>query len=111
MAGMGGLGGLLAGGGLAGGLKDLIDRFKQTGNEQKAQSWVASGSNEPIEPHELEQALGNERIDWLVEQTGMAREELLAKLSGELPEAVNELTPEGRIPTDDELARQVNTPH
>ncbi len=108
MAGMGGLGALLGGGALSGGLKDLLDRFRQTGQEHKAQSWVATGTNQPIEPSDLEKALGDERIDWLVEQTGMSRADLLAKLSGELPAAVDELTPDGRIPTDDELAQRLN---
>ena len=107
----GGLGGLLGGGALSGGLKDLLDRFRQTGQEQKAQSWVSTGANQSIEPHELEQVLGEERINWLVEETGMARDQLLAKLSGELPAAVDELTPEGRLPTDDEVTQRLNLPH
>ena len=115
LAGVGGtaagLGGLLGGGALSGGLKDLIDRFRQTGQEQKAQSWVSTGANQSIEPHELEQVLGEERINWLVEETGMARDQLLAKLSGELPAAVDELTPDGRLPTDDEVTQRLNEPH
>ena len=107
----GGLGGLLAGGALSGGLKDLIDRFRQTGQEQKAQSWVSTGANQSIAPNELEQVLGEERINWLVEETGMARDQLLAKLSGELPAAVDELTPDGRLPTDDEVTQRLNLPH
>jgi uncharacterized protein YidB (DUF937 family) len=110
MAGMGGLGALLGGGALSGGLKDLLDRFRETGQENKAQSWVAAGDNEPIEASELAKALGDERIDWLAEQTGMSREELLAKLSSELPSAVNELTPDGHVPTDDELEQRLNKP-
>jgi uncharacterized protein YidB (DUF937 family) len=58
-----------------------------------------------LSPTELEQALGQERIDWLTQQTGMSREELLAGLSRELPEAVDKLTPEGRLPTEQEAAR------
>lgn len=113
LAGVGGtgLGGLLAGGALSGGLKDLLDRFRQTGQDQKAQSWVSTGANQSIAPNELEQVLGEERINWLVEETGMARDELLAKLSGELPAAVDELTPDGRLPTDDEVSRRLNLPH
>jgi len=107
----GGLGGLLGGGALSGGLKDLIDRFRQTGQEQKAQSWVSTGANQSIAPHELEQVLGEERINWLVEETGMARDQLLAKLSGELPAAVDELTPDGRLPTDDEVTQRLKEPH
>lgn len=99
-------GGPLAGGVLGGGLKDLLDRFRQSGQEDKAQSWVAKGSNQPIAPQELEQTLGEERIQWLVEQTGLPRDELLAGLSSELPNAVDELTPDGRVPTDDELSKR-----
>jgi uncharacterized protein YidB (DUF937 family) len=107
----GGLGGLLAGGALSGGLKELMDRFRQTGQEPKAQSWVSTGANQSIAPHELEQVLGEERINWLVEETGMPRDQLLTKLSGELPATVDELTPDGRLPTDDEIAQRLSRPN
>lgn len=106
----GGLGGLLGGGaagGMGGGLQDLLDRFRQSGHEAKAQSWVATGPNQPLAPQELEQALGEERLQWLMEQTGLPREQLLAGLSKELPDAVDELTPEGRLPSDEELGQRV----
>jgi uncharacterized protein YidB (DUF937 family) len=101
----GGAGGPLSGSALGTGLKDLLDRFRQSGQEDKAQSWVATGANQSIAPQELEKALGEERIEWLMEQTGMQREQLLSGLSGELPDAIDKLTPNGRIPTDDELTR------
>jgi uncharacterized protein YidB (DUF937 family) len=100
-----GLAGALGGGSLGAGLKDLLDRFRQSGQEDKVQSWVSTGSNKPIAPNEMEQALGEERIQWLIEQTGMPREQLLDGLSGELPQAIDKLTPDGRIPTDEELSR------
>ena len=56
---------------------------------------------------ELEQALGAERIQWLVEQSGMSKEELLAGLSRELPTVVDKFTPEGRVPTEQEASRLV----
>ncbi|HXS92499.1 MAG TPA: YidB family protein [Steroidobacteraceae bacterium] len=101
----GGLGGVLGGGSLGAGLKDLLDRFRQSGQEEKVQSWVSTGSNKPIAPNEIEQALGEERLQWLVEQTGMPRDQLLNGLSGELPQAIDKLTPDGRLPTDEELSR------
>ena len=91
--------------GLSNGLKDVLDRFRQNGQEDKVQSWVSTGANKPIAPQELEHALGEERIQWLMEQTGMPREQLLHGLSGELPQAIDKLTPDGRIPTDEELSR------
>jgi uncharacterized protein YidB (DUF937 family) len=90
---------------LGSGLKDLLDRFRQSGHEDKAQSWVSTGPNKSIAPQELEQALGEERIEWLMEQTGLPREQLLSGLSGDLPDAIDKLTPNGRIPTDEELTR------
>jgi uncharacterized protein YidB (DUF937 family) len=100
----GAAGGPLAGGALGGGLQDLLDRFRQSGHEDKAQSWVAKGTNKPIAPQELEQTLGEERIQWLIEQTGLPRDQLLSGLSSELPNTIDELTPDGRVPTDDELS-------
>jgi uncharacterized protein YidB (DUF937 family) len=101
----GGLGGILGGGALGAGLKDLLDRFRQNGQDDKVQSWVSTGANKSIAPNEIEQALGEERIQWLVEQTGMPREQLLDGLSGELPQAIDKLTPDGRLPTDEEISR------
>jgi uncharacterized protein YidB (DUF937 family) len=109
----GGLGGLLGGGALGGGvlgsgLKDLLDRFRQSGHEDKAQSWVSTGSNKPIAQHELEQTLGEERIQWLMQQTGLPRDQLLAGLSKELPNTIDKLTPNGRVPTEEELSNPPN---
>ena len=101
----GGLGGVLGGGALGAGLKDLLDRFRQNGQDDKVQSWVSTGANKSIAPGEIEKSLGEERIQWLVEQTGMPREQLLDGLSGELPQAIDKLTPDGRLPTDEEISR------
>jgi uncharacterized protein YidB (DUF937 family) len=107
--GFGGLGGLLAGGGigsiLSGGLGDLLNRFQANGQGDKAQSWIKTGSNEPIAPGELEQALGPDRVQWLMEQTGMSKQDLMAGLSTKLPEVVDKLTPEGRLPRPEETER------
>jgi len=104
----GGLGGLLSGGlggALSGGLGDLLNRFQANGHGETAQSWIASGPNKQITPAELEQALGPERVQWLIQQTGMPKEELMAGLSQKLPQAVDQLTPQGRIPSPEEAER------
>jgi uncharacterized protein YidB (DUF937 family) len=101
------LGGGAAGGILSGGLGDLLKQFQTNGQGDKAESWISSGANKPISPQELEQSLGPERVRWLMEQTGLSKDELLAGLSQELPAAVDKLTPQGRIPNDQEAARLV----
>lgn len=104
LIGAGGLGSLLGNLGGSGALSSLIGRFQQAGYGQQAQSWVGTGQNQPIAPHEMAHALGDEAISALQQQTGMPREQLLAELARELPQAINQATPQGRLPaTDDEL--------
>jgi uncharacterized protein YidB (DUF937 family) len=108
---LGNLGGLLggasAGSVLSGGLGGLIERFKQNGHTQVADSWVGKGPNQQLAPDQLEQAIGPEVLDTLSQQTGLSREELLSRLTRELPDAVDKLTPEGRLPTEAEAARLI----
>jgi uncharacterized protein YidB (DUF937 family) len=95
----------LSGGSLLGGLTDLLNRFRQNNPDSAAHSWVSTGPNEPMPVDELERALGAERVQWLMTQTGMGKDELLDGLATSLPDAIDELTPEGRVPTEQELDR------
>ena len=92
--------GTTPGGILGGGLAELVDRFKQSGYGETAESWVASGPNRPVTPAELQQAIGPDVLETLSRQTGLSHQELLARLSRELPEAVDKYTPQGRLPTE-----------
>lgn len=102
------LGGLLAGGAagsvLSGGLGDLLNQFQQSGHGDAANSWVGPGPNKPISPNDLGAALGADQIDQLTSRTGMSRDQLLSELSQELPGAVDEFTPHGRLPTEEEAS-------
>jgi uncharacterized protein YidB (DUF937 family) len=66
---------------------------------------VHRGVNLPITPRQLEAALGEHAIRGMMEQTGMEREALLETLSRYLPGVIDHLTPDGRLPTDEEAAR------
>ena len=104
----GGLGGLLAGGAagsvISGGLGDLLKQLQQSGHGDTASSWVSPGPNKQIAPGDLANALGADQINSLMSQSGLSRDELLAGLSQHLPEVINHLTPDGRLPTEDEVA-------
>lgn len=99
------LGGGAAGGALSGGLKDLVDQFHQKGKGDVADSWIGKGPNKSISARDLAEALGPERIDELARRTGMSRDELLEELRHRLPEAVDEVTPNGRLPTEKDVRR------
>jgi uncharacterized protein YidB (DUF937 family) len=90
------------GGGLAGGLGDLLRQFEAKGHGETANSWVQPGENRPVTNGQLSEALGTDTIDDLSSRTGLSTEEILSRLSRSLPTAVDDLTPDGRVPTDDE---------
>jgi uncharacterized protein YidB (DUF937 family) len=83
---------------ITGGLGELVDQFTKSGAGKTAESWIGKGPNEPITDSQLEKTLGPDLIDSLVKQTGLSREELLSRLAKTLPEAVDKLTPDGRVP-------------
>jgi uncharacterized protein YidB (DUF937 family) len=105
----GGLGSVLGGGAagsvLSGGLKDLLSQFQRSGQGDVADSWVGTGANRAISHEGLSKALSDDQIRMMMAQTGMSRDELLAALSAHLPEAINRMTPNGRVPAAQELSR------
>jgi uncharacterized protein YidB (DUF937 family) len=86
------------GGVLAGGIREIVDRFRAAGQGEAAESWVRTGPNRPVATDQLATALGPDTLETLARQTGLPREEILARLTRDLPEAVDRYTPEGRLP-------------
>ena len=98
---LGNLGGMLGGAGvgglLNGGIGELLERFNQNGQGDTAKSWVDKGPNKEVSPPQLKQAIGPDVLAELERQTGLSQDELLARLSRELPTAVDKYTPDGRL--------------
>jgi uncharacterized protein YidB (DUF937 family) len=101
------LGGATAGTALSGGLGALTKEFQQGGLGQAAQSWVGTGPNQKIVSTDLERVLGTDTLDALSKQTGVGRDDLLAGLSQHLPDLIDQLTPNGRLPSEAEASRMV----
>lgn len=96
------------GGGLLGGLGGLLHSFEQNGMGQTAQSWIGSGQNQPVAPTQVQQAIGPDMIRELAQRTGRSEQEVAQQLAQELPDIVNRLTPQGRMPTHDEASGFLN---
>lgn len=92
---------------LTGGMMDLVNQFRGAGKADAVESWVARGPNHALSPNDLSKVLTEEQIGFLTERTGLSRDELLAGLSERLPQVMDELTPEGRVPTSEEMGRRV----
>lgn len=93
------LGGAGVGGLLGNGLNELLEQFTKNGQGEAAESWIGTGPNKEVSPPQLKQAIGQDVLAALEQQTGLSQEELLARLSRELPAAVDKYTPEGRLPS------------
>ncbi len=92
-------------GSILGGLTDLIGKLSAGGVAPQVNSWVGHGPNEPVPPGQLGSALGQNVLAELSQRTGMSQQELLNQLATVLPEIINHMTPNGRMPTLADLER------
>lgn len=83
---------------ITGGLGELVEQFRNNGEGATADSWIVDGPNTTINDAQLERAIGRDMIDSLTKQTGLSRQDLLSRLAKTLPDVVDKLTPEGRLP-------------
>ena len=81
-----------------GGLQGIVAQFQQQGLGPTIQSWVGNGENLPISPDQVQRALGSDSIQQLAAKLGIPPDQLAAKLSEILPQAVDKMTPGGKVP-------------
>jgi uncharacterized protein YidB (DUF937 family) len=91
--------GLLKNGGLSG----LADQFNAAGLGHLFESWVGQGPNKSIAPHELHRALGQDQVNDIAAQTGMSQDRLLPMIAKYLPQIIDKLSSQGRLPDNTEL--------
>src|SRR6202167_144723 len=78
-----------------GGVQGIVAQLEAQGLGGAVRSWVGTGANQPITPDQVHQALGSDALKQLAARLGMSPEDLAAKLSQVLPQAIDKLTPEG----------------
>jgi uncharacterized protein YidB (DUF937 family) len=92
-------------GDILGGLGGLVRQFQQNGFGDAINSWINTGPNKTVAPSQVSDALSPEIVDMLSQRTGLPRDQVVSILSQVLPQVVDQLTPEGRLPTQHEMAR------
>jgi uncharacterized protein YidB (DUF937 family) len=80
-----------------GGVQGIVAQLETQGFGGTVRSWVATGVNQPITPDQIHQALGSDVLKQLAAKFGMSPEDLAAKLSKVLPQAIDKLTPDGVV--------------
>jgi uncharacterized protein YidB (DUF937 family) len=87
------------------GLGGLIDQFQKKGLGDVIDSWVTRGQNKSVAPDQVSVALGGDVVNELSRRTGLSRDQVVDELARMLPNVVDKLTPDGRLPTRQELMR------
>jgi uncharacterized protein YidB (DUF937 family) len=90
------------------GLGGLIDQFQKKGLGDVVDSWVNRGTNKSVAPDQVSAALGRDVVDQLSLRTGLSRDQVVAELARMLPNVVDKLTPDGRLPTKQEIMRLIS---
>lgn len=92
-------------GGQSGGLNGFIGQLTSKGLGDKVSSWVGTGKNLPVSPDEIQNALGFDQIKNIASKLGMDTNTITSKLSNLLPQVVDKLTPDGKVPEGDILSK------
>ncbi len=92
--------GMIGGGGLNG----LLDSFRQKGLGEAVQSWIGTGSNTPISGQDVQASLGEQKIAEIAQSAGLSKEETAGGLAQLLPQLVDKLSPDGKLPDGAGLA-------
>ena len=82
----------------SGGLEGLLNNFKEKGLGDIISSWVSTGENQPISADQIQDGVGEEQVQQLAEKTGLSSDAVKSKLAEILPDIIDKLTPEGKIP-------------
>jgi uncharacterized protein YidB (DUF937 family) len=93
------LAGLLA----SGGLSKIMGGLKANGLSAQADSWVGTGANEPVSGKDIEQAAGREEIQKVAQQLGISESQAADAVAQALPEVVDKVSPEGKLPPEQDL--------
>jgi uncharacterized protein YidB (DUF937 family) len=104
------LGQVLGGGsrGAGGGLGGLLEQLQRAGFAAEADSWVSRGPNKSISPDAMSEIFGSDGLDQIARQAGLSHDEASHGLSQLLPEMVDRVTPDGKVPDADALANSVD---
>jgi uncharacterized protein YidB (DUF937 family) len=88
-----------------GGLNRMLQGAQTSGLSAQADSWVSTGDNLPIDGQEARVVVGDDAVRQLAQQAGISEDEAAQVLAQVVPRVVNGLTPNGQVPSDDELGR------
>lgn len=86
-----------------GGLKKVLSGLQTNGKAAEADSWIAKGENQPVAGEDVRTAVGDDEIGSIAEKLGVSKDEAADAVAQVLPDVVDQVSPSGELPPDDEL--------
>jgi len=86
------------GSGKQGGLNAIVAKLQQAGFGDQVKSWIGNGQNLPITAEQLQQVLGSDTVKQLAARFNIPVDQLAKVLAQQLPAAVDQASPEGKLP-------------
>jgi len=80
-----------------GSLSGLLQRLVQSGLATQVASWLGNGSNLPLTADQLRKALGDDTVRQLANQFNLPVDDLLRHLAEHLPNAIDNMSPDGSV--------------
>jgi uncharacterized protein YidB (DUF937 family) len=81
-----------------GGLGGLAETFKGKGLGDIVSSWISTGKNLSISKEQILNVLGHDQVQKMADNAGIPKEEATGGLASLLPEIIDKLTPNGKLP-------------
>jgi uncharacterized protein YidB (DUF937 family) len=94
-----------------GGLQKILSRLQAQGKGAQADSWVGKGPNEPVGADDVRRAIDKQDLDRISQQLGVSQDEAAEAVAQVLPDVVDQATPDGDLPADDELDQKFGRLH
>ena len=89
-----------------GGLEGIIQSFQQGGLGEIVNSWVSTGQNLPMSAEQIQSILGGVSLSGLAAQRGVSPEQVSDSLADVLPQLIDQMTPDGKVPQGGYLLAQ-----
>lgn len=92
---------------LINGLNGILQKLQDAGLGDVIRTWIGTGENAPVAPKDLKTALGQDTVRKAADQAGIKSDDFLTQLARTLPGLIDSLTPNGRLPSSQEVSDMV----
>jgi uncharacterized protein YidB (DUF937 family) len=88
-----------------GGIDGLVSAFQKNGLGDVVASWISNNTNLPISAEQIQSVLGQGPLQDVASKMGLSSGDVASALSERLPGLVDQLTPNGQLPSGDLMAQ------